>query len=297
MEALERQKRAGTEVAAGSYILAKKLAKVLLDQRLRIQVAALRALGVVDFPVPTYTQMLGIGSHTLRHYYESGINCYLPIAVAALNAGLDLNKGIRILDFGCGVARQLQHFTRHFPAPRYHACDVNEPAVGFVKRQLPQVDAFSNQFRPPLPFAAGLFDMIYSVSVFTHLDPKDQGLWLQELARVTRPSGYCYLTTAGFTALGQMRREELPQDLETRRDELAARGIIFREYADRRPQKGDKRMIAFGSKYLGIDGRYGTTAMAPDYINQNWPKFGFAVEAILEGIIDYRQDLVVLRRT
>jgi SAM-dependent methyltransferase len=297
MPASERQARAGAGAAARPYLLAKKLASLLLDRKLKAQVAALRALGIIDFPVPPYRQLLGIGAHGLRHYYESGINCYLPIAVAALNAGLDLNGGIRILDFGCGVARQLQHFTRHFRAPSYHACDVNEPAIGFVKRHWPQVAAFRSPFRPPLPIENGFFDMIYSVSVFTHLAPDDQQAWLQELARVTRPAGHCFLTTAGFTALRQMRRAGLPEDLEARRELLAAGGIIFRAYAERRPQNADGRAVACGSGDSGIDGSYGTTALAPDYIERNWPKFGFAVEAILEGIIDYRQDLVVLRRT
>jgi len=278
-------------------ISAKKLAKLALDQATRARIALLRRLGLIDFPVPTYTQMLGIGSHSVRHYYESGITCYLPIAVAALQAGLDLRAPIRILDFGCGAARQLLHFTRRFPAPRYHACDVNEPAVRFVQRHYPEVQAWRNAFRPPLPFDPGHFDMVYSVSVFSHLGPEDQRLWLAELARITRPGGCCFLTTEGFTALGQMAAHELPEEGRERREALAAQGMIFREYADRQAQKDHERLVRFGSKYLGVDGTYGTTAISPAYIARHWTGFGFAVESVLEGIIDYRQDLVVLRRT
>ena len=240
--------------------------------------------------------MLGIGSHSIRHYYESGINCYLPIAVAALQANVDLSRAIRILDFGCGAGRQLLHFTRRFPAPSYYACDVNGPAVQFVRRHFPQVHALQNAFRPPLPFDDACFDMIYSVSVFSHLGPEDQRLWLEELARITRPGGSCFLTTEGPTAVGQMGPHELAEDAAARSEALASRGLIFGEYADREAQKENEQVLPFGSKYLGIEGTYGTTAMSPDYIFEHWTEFGFAVETILEGIIDHRQDLVVLRR-
>jgi SAM-dependent methyltransferase len=277
-------------------ILAKKLAKLALDQATGARVALLRRLGLIDFPVPTYTQMLGIGSHSIRHYYESGITCSLPIAVAVLAAGIDLRAEIRILDFGCGAARQLLHFTRRFPAPRYHACDVNEPAVRFVQRHYPEVQAWRNAFHPPLPCAPGYFDMVYSVSVFSHLGPEDQRLWLAELARITRPGGCCFLTTEGFTALGQVRVAMLPEDLAARRETLATAGLIFQDYPDLAAHKASEQRVRFGSKYLGIEGRYGTTLLAPAYIRDHWTEFGFAIETVAEGIIDYRQDLVVLRR-
>jgi SAM-dependent methyltransferase len=295
MEAVQRQQRSST-LASHAHILAKKSAKLCLDQAIGLQAALLRLLGFVDFPVPTYTQMLGIGSHSIRHYYESGINCYLPIAVAALQAKVDLSNDIRILDFGCGAGRQLLHFTRRFPAPGYHACDVNGPAVQFVKRHFPQVRAVQNAFRPPLPFDDSHFDMIYSVSVFSHLGPEDQRLWLRELARITRPGGSCFLTTEGPTAAGQMGPHELAEDVSARAEALASRGLIFREYTDRQAQKDNERLLSFGSKYLGIEGTYGTTVMSPEYITRHWTEFGFSVEIILEGIIDYRQDLVVLRK-
>jgi SAM-dependent methyltransferase len=283
-------------LTAHAPVLAKKLAKLCLDQFLRLQVGLLRLVDVVDFPVPSYTQMLGIGSFSIRHYYESGINCYLPIAVAALHAGVDLHRKINVLDFGCGAARQLLHFTRHFPMPRYHACDVNEPAISFVKRNYPEVHAVRNAFRPPLPFEPGYFDMVYSVSVFSHLSPEDQPLWLRELARVLKPGGCCLLSTQGFTGVERMGRGALVDNGRTPRETLAAHGLLYRDYADREVQKANECTLAFGSKYLGIDGSYGTTTVSPAYVAQHWPAFGFAVERVIEGIIDYRQDLVVLRR-
>jgi hypothetical protein len=67
---------------------------------------------------------------TVRHYYLSGVSCYLPIATVALQVGIRLSEKINILDFGGGVGRQLLQFTRNFPAPAYFACDVDCSAIG-----------------------------------------------------------------------------------------------------------------------------------------------------------------------
>ena len=88
----------------------------------------------------------------------------------------------------------------------------------------------------------------------------------------------------------------LPGDLAARRETLATAGLIFQVYADLVAHQASERRVRFGSKYLAIEGRYSTTLLAPDYIRDHWAKFGFAVETVLDGIIDYRQDLVVLRR-
>jgi hypothetical protein len=36
--------------------------------------------------------------------------------------------------------------------------------------------------------------------------------------------------------------------------------------------------------------------MTPEFIRENWSGAGFEVAAIVQGIIDYRQDLIVLRK-
>jgi hypothetical protein len=47
---------------------------------------------------------------------------------------------------------------------------------------------------------------------------------------------------------------------------------------------------------VGIDKSYGSTVMTPDYIFRNWSSAGFKVISVIEGITDYRQDLIVLHK-
>jgi hypothetical protein len=61
----------------------KTIGKAILDQYQAVKVAFLRAIGIIDFPVPPNSRMRGTSSNTIRHYYESGLTTTLPIVTAA----------------------------------------------------------------------------------------------------------------------------------------------------------------------------------------------------------------------
>lgn len=49
----------------------KALAHRVLDVVFGLKVAALKAAGIVDFPLPPSHNIRTTSSHTIRHYYES----------------------------------------------------------------------------------------------------------------------------------------------------------------------------------------------------------------------------------
>jgi len=55
---------------------------------------------------------------------------------------------------------------------------------------------------PPLPYPAAHFDVIYCLSVFTHLDERMQDAWLAELDRILEPGGVLLLTVYSEAATG-----------------------------------------------------------------------------------------------
>jgi SAM-dependent methyltransferase len=61
--------------------------------------------------------------------------------------------------------------------------------------------------QPPLPYPTGYFDVIYSVSVFTHLRRAAFDEWMTELVRCLRPGGLAMLTFHGRHAFEIIRRE------------------------------------------------------------------------------------------
>lgn len=274
----------------------KKGAKALRDTSQAAAVWTLKGVGVRNFPVPPNSLMRTTSNKSIRGFWESGLTTYLPIATCALHGGVDLLGEGRILDFGCGVGRQLLHFTRHFPAPEYYACDVSGPCVDYVGSAFPTVHACRNEFRPPLAYANEQFDMVYSVSVFSHLAPEDHDAWLVELARVVKHGGFCFLTVEGPTALRQINSLLPPKDRSWVEADLANAGALFQEYGDLEAERAHARWVRFGSKYSGVRGSYGTTLMTPAYVKSHWTATELEVLDILEGVVDRRQDLVVLRR-
>jgi len=272
----------------------KESAKLALNAKQACGVTFGHAFGLIDYPVPPNSSMRKTGSKTIHQYYESGITTYLPIATMALHLGVNLRGKINILDFGCGVGRQLLQFTRNFSGPTYFACDVDYSSVDFITRNYPSVISRTNQYDPPLPFEADSMDMVYSVSTFSHINPEDQVSWLEELHRVTRAGGYCFLTTEGWTAFKQLRKK-FPSEAAER--ELRAKGILYKEYEFFEMAKSHKSLSPVVELLVGIDKSYGSTVMTPEFIFEKFSVASFKVVSVIEGIIGNRQDLIVLHKT
>ena len=85
---------------------------------------------------------------------------------------------------------------RHAPGltnADYHGVDYNGRLVEWCSSNLPGRYS-QNQLSPPLKFADGYFDVLYLLSVFTHLRIPTQNEWLAEYARVLKPGGICIVT-------------------------------------------------------------------------------------------------------
>lgn len=274
---------------------AVKVAKLGLDRGQALVVRVLRALGVIDFPVPPNSSMRKTSSTSVRHYYESGVRSALPLATIAVEHSD--GEPQHILDFGCGVGRQLLHMTRHFPQAEWSACDVDPTNVKFVRSAYPGVAASASEFHPPLSYQEASFDLVYSVSVFSHLAPDDHPVWLSELARVTRPGGIVLVTTEGPKALrtsleGRFRAAGVTNPIS----ELEREGILYREYDYLGVSTANQRVLPQASHLVGISGSYGSTVLSPEHVQRVWETDVLSVVTVLPGIIDMRQDLVVLRR-
>jgi len=128
-----------------NYGLPKKLMKVGLNQMQNCVEALGRLAGVIDFPVPPNSNMRKTGGKTITRYYMSGVRSFLPIAVCAQREGVRLDQNLKVLDFGCGVGRQLLHFTRKYPAPSFFACDIDDTGR-FHPKNFPRVSAYTSKF-------------------------------------------------------------------------------------------------------------------------------------------------------
>jgi len=106
-------------------------------------------------------------------------------------------EGKRILDFGCGAGRVLRHFMQRPEPLELWGCDVHAPSIEWIQENLsPPIHAFANDTLPPLALDDGSIDLVYALSVFTHL-AEDWSAWLLELHRILAPGGLAVLTTLG----------------------------------------------------------------------------------------------------
>lgn len=144
-------------------------------------------------PMPSaYLMMLIAGTPDWRWFLKSGKDAAGALAGFAAEAGCSFAEAKRILDLGCGCGRTARHLPALTDAEIY-GVDYNPRLVDWCAKNLK--GKFSrNRLRPPLAFPDGYFDVVYLMSVFTHLRPETQRDWLAELRRVTRPGGVVLVT-------------------------------------------------------------------------------------------------------
>jgi SAM-dependent methyltransferase len=111
----------------------------------------------------------------------------------------EIQAGAKILEWGCGpgrIVRQLTVLLQGSGASLF-GCDYNPKSIQWCSAAIPGVTFALNNLKPPLPFAADFFDVLYSSSVFTHLSEEMHYGWIKENARVLKRGGLLIFTTAG----------------------------------------------------------------------------------------------------
>ena len=59
------------------------------------------------------------------------------------------------------------------PGATFYGSDVDGPAIAWAQEHLPQAQLKHEPYRPPLPYEDESFDLVYSISIFTHLNEAD----------------------------------------------------------------------------------------------------------------------------
>ncbi len=106
-------------------------------------------------------------------------------------------EGKRVLDFGCGAGRTLEHFLAEAETAEFWGADVEASHIRAVHEAFcPPLHALRCEVDPPLGLEYGSFDLAWAISVFTHLT--DNSLpWLLELHRLLKPGGLLIATYIG----------------------------------------------------------------------------------------------------
>ena len=210
-------------------------------------------------------------------FLSGGFLTAIGLVSALQMAGRPISSFRRILDFGCGSGR-VTHWLRHLAGSAdLTGADINPDAIAWCKENL----AFGANFlctgnTPPLPLANGGADLIYGVSVLTHLDEDFQFEWLEELHRVTAPDGLVVLT------------------IHT--DYKAAQALPPQEHASYRKQGFFYQRAPDHDKTLaGLPDFYQVAFHTHDYIADKWTRLFEPLLSISHGPF-WAQEAIVLRR-
>ena len=142
-------------------------------------------------PLPPRRLMVRVaGTADADWFLRSGRAGYDAIA-----AHVPLGEIRAVLDFGCGCGRVTRYFRDH--GGEVAGSDVSDDAVGWCRDNLRFARFEANGIAPPLVFDDASFDLVYALSVFTHLTADLQLAWRDELRRVLRPGGRLLITTHG----------------------------------------------------------------------------------------------------
>jgi 2-polyprenyl-3-methyl-5-hydroxy-6-metoxy-1,4-benzoquinol methylase len=148
-------------------------------------------------PVPPPQLIVRVaGTADVGWFLESGRLAAESVRDALARHGRRIEELGSLLDFGCGCGRVTRSWAG-LDCTAVHGADANERAIAWCRANLPFARFVSNGLAPPLDHADESFDLVYALSVFTHLPDDLQHAWARELARLLRPGGFLLLTTHG----------------------------------------------------------------------------------------------------
>ena len=139
---------------------------------------------------------------SFARYRETGEEACRALAERAASARADHGDGpvLDILDWGAGVMRVARWWAQIEPQARVIAAEPEDRAVAWAKTALPEIHQIACPPAPPLPAEDASFDLIYGISILTHLPVSEQRAWVAELTRLARPGGLIALTVHGARA-------------------------------------------------------------------------------------------------
>lgn len=118
-------------------------------------------------------------------------------------------KKLHVLDWGCGPGRIIRHMPDYFDKScTFYGTDYNAESIRWCVNNIPGIHFSGNNLSPPLDYKENLFDIIYGISVFTHLSEKMHFAWIKELHRILKNGGILLLTTAGNGFRTKLTRKE-----------------------------------------------------------------------------------------
>lgn len=174
-------------------------------------------VGHTDLPIPPRELLARTGDRHddrsdewVRDFYERSGRARRMGIQRALPRDFTF-EGAQVLDFGCGAGRVLRQFAREAESGEYWGCDLYEPTISWLKGNLEPPFRFYISEGRPLPHPDEHFDLVYAISVFTHITD-DWPEWMLELHRILKPGGFLLATFIGPRLWERSLKRQVDED-------------------------------------------------------------------------------------
>lgn len=218
-----------------------------------------------------------------RHLQERVVGGYFPNFLSSSTRSLSEFDGIlksvgktlydfdRVLDLGVGCGRVIRRFHELYPQSSLTGADIDSEAIAWLQQNYAPVGRFvALPHLPPSELENDGFDLVYAISVFTHLNETMQFAWLGELQRITETGGYLLLTVHG-----RNHQLKFPPDIQQK---ISAAGFYYSEALTE-----------------GLPAFYGFTIHTREYVEREWSRFFEILHYEEQGNEGY-QDLILCRK-
>jgi SAM-dependent methyltransferase len=240
--------------------------------------------GKLSAPLPPGVNISRVsGVSDRERYLIGGTTTFIQLnKISDRYFGRTLEDYDAILDWGCGCARVTRQFNEldmkywaksNRKTGRIIGVDIDPVNIDWSKDNMKQGE-YSLLDLEGFALPDSDVDMLYGISIMTHLTEHNQLLWLDEIARVTRPGACIVLTTHGEFAFYRHPRMQATPFVE--------RFGFFDGIPD----------AAIGQDR---DTYYRATFHRRDYVRDVWSKH-FEILDVIPASNAMLQDFIVMRR-
>lgn len=220
-------------------------------------------------PMPSKDLQIRVVGGYNADFLESGYYIVKEIDDILHKHGTALADRKTVLEWGCGCGRSLRPLKRVHPHLNLYGTDIDPEAIGWLQENYKSIADFkTNDPYPPMDYPDNKFDLIYSVSVFTHLPEDMQFAWLEDLMRLLQPGGIGLFSIHG------------PNHYGTFKERIEEAGFYYNDV---------------GALTDGLPEFYRQSFHTADYINREWVKYFEILDIVTLGFGNH-QDVVVVRK-
>jgi SAM-dependent methyltransferase len=266
----------------------KRLGSAVLNLADPVSVARARRRHGIAEPIPPRALRAHVGGPGVEFFVSGGRTVAGELEDVLAACGSPLAGFESIYEFGCGSGRVLTRLPAS--AARLAGSDVDADAIAWLREHHGEIDARVNDPLPPTTFEDDAFDLVYAVSVFTHISEASQDAWLAEISRLLRPGGTAVMTVIEQDVFERFRAGVRPAVTPGQLERMAAadleaEGIVFVPEEITRWSRW---------RYPGVEASYGLTFHDAGYIRRHWSRW-FDVAEIQTGTINFEQSAVVCK--